>query len=75
MLLCMMSTSFFMHSKCKKRAEKLRKKKEREMQERKIGKVTGTEDIYIYNEYIMPRQGEDREEVQPGRKLGIDKVK
>lgn len=43
----MMSTSFFMHSKCKKRAEKLRKKKEREMQERKIGKVTGTEDIYI----------------------------
>lgn len=69
MLLCMMSTSFSMHNKSKKRPEKLRKKQERDKQERKRDKVTGTE--YM----LRPRQGEDWEEVHPGRKLGIGKVK
>lgn len=44
-------------------------KGDRGKQERKRDKVIGTE--YV----LRPRQGEDREEVQPGRKLGIGKVK
>lgn len=38
-------------------------------QERKRDKVIGTE--YV----LRPRQSEEREEVQPGRKPGIGKVK
>lgn len=69
MLLGMMSTSLFIHSECRKRAEKMRKKKEVGKQERKRDKFIGTE--YA----LRPRQGEDREEVHPGRRLGIGKVK
>jgi len=38
-------------------------------QERRRDKVVGTE--YV----LRPRQGKDREEVQPGRRLGKGKVK
>lgn len=67
----MMSTFFFVHSKCKKRAEKLRKKRETEISRRE--KETKLQVLNIY--MLRPRQGEDREEIQPGRKLGIGKVR
>lgn len=44
-------------------------KKRQTQQERKRDKVIGTE--YV----LRPRQSEEREEVQPGRKPGIGKVK
>lgn len=47
----------------------MRKKKEVGKQERKRDKFIGTE----YT--LRPRQGEDREEVHSGRRLGIGKVK
>lgn len=47
----------------------MRKKKE-------VGKQERKRDKFIRTEYALrPRQGEDREEVHPGRRLGIGKVK
>lgn len=60
------------HTECGKKSRKDEAKKgdRHSEQERKRDKVIGT------TEYVLrPRQSEEREEVQPGRKPGISKVK